>query len=206
MKAEVVRAEGPWRKHCRPSATRPRQVEPCLSPAVQAPDLGGPCKTRMQCGFQQAASVTPSLQPTVLSDGFVMKTGNEFEQEPTRNACEPQGGFPPSCFAPTWQCPTGALSLLGRRQSYLPAHLATSLQMRVRQSQGEKWTGSHSGLRGPLLYCNEPPTPTPTSPSSLPPVTSSVCFWPQYTGVARAILGPRPGIKPALPALEARGH
>ena len=140
MKAEVVRAEGSWRKHCRPSATRPRQVEPCPSPAVQASALGGPCKTRMQCGFQQAASVTPGLQRTVLSDGFVMKAGNEFKQEPARNVCEPQGGFPPSCFVLAWQCPVGASSSLARRWSYLPTHLATSLQMRVRQSQGKKWT------------------------------------------------------------------
>ena len=126
MKAEVVRAEGSWRKHCRPSATRPRQVEPCPSPAVQASALGGPCKTRMQCGFQQAASVTPGLQRTVLSDGFVMKAGNEFKQEPARNACEPQGGFSPQLFCPRLAVPSGCPFLTGEKvvvSAHPPGHL-----------------------------------------------------------------------------------
>ena len=82
----------------------------------------------MQCGFQQAASVTPGLQRTVLSDGFVMKAGNEFKQEPARNACEPQGGFSPQLFCPRLAVPSGCPFLTGEKvvvSAHPPGHLLT---------------------------------------------------------------------------------
>lgn len=100
-KAEVVRAEGPQRKCRRPSAMPPLSGRALPAPSCPGPGPQGPCKTRMPRGFWRVAVVTPRLQLAVPSDGFVTKAGNEFEQEPARNACGPGGGLP-HCLAPTW--------------------------------------------------------------------------------------------------------